>query len=417
MSVRSLTLENRWPRYASLASGLGMMVFSALTIRHFFAANYPESISAGSFCDINTFFNCNSSAFSRLAQIAGVPLGYFGLFLGGLVCLGAVFPSATFERTNKSLAVLNVAGVLLLFLYSVIGTRTLCVLCSGFYVFSIVSLLLFWRYGIDGDAPSLRARYLQPSVRYLAAFAVVLALGAYGFREYHAARKEAQSGGVAARIVRQYFSLPEVKTPTLISPYWSVKSTERFEDAPIQIVEYADFLCPDCLYMSEQLAKLKQEFKGKMNIAYQFFPLEGKCNSVVAKDLHPGACEVTYIAAAVDPAKFPQIHDEIWANYTSAKRKPEWRQELARRYGVETAIDSPDLHKRVADIINTGAEYDKTSDKYAHGIRSTPTMIINHRMVIGTFPYEQLRAIFQALVDKSEQKKFMENWAERRSQK
>jgi hypothetical protein len=26
-------------------------------------------------------------------------------------------------------------------------------------------------------------------------------------------------------------------------------------------------------------------------------------------------------------------------------------------------------------------------------------MILNNRMVIGTFPYQQLRAIFQALVD------------------
>jgi uncharacterized membrane protein/protein-disulfide isomerase len=406
----SLTLENRWPRYATLLAGLGMMVFSALTIRHFFAANYPASIWAGSFCDISAFFNCNSSAFSKLAQIGGVPLGYFGLFLGGLVALGAVFPSPEFERTNKSLATLNAIGVLALLLYSVIGTKSLCLLCSGFYLFSIFAFLLFWKCGIDGGDPSLRVRYLRPSVKHLAAFAVVLAIGAYGFRVYHDTKKEAQSGGAAARVVRQYFGLPVVKTPSIVSPYWTAKSTERFEDAPIQVIEYADFLCPDCLYLSQQLAKLRQEFQGKINIAFQFFPLEGKCNGVVAKDLHPGACEMAYIAAAQDPAKFAQIHDEIWANYTSAKRQPEWRKEFARRNGVEKTIDDPTLRRRVAEIINTGAEYDKTSDKYAHGVRSTPTMIINNRMIIGTFPYEQLRAIFQALVDKREQKNFIEHW-------
>jgi len=31
------------PRLASFASGLGMAVFSFLTIRHFFEANYPDS--------------------------------------------------------------------------------------------------------------------------------------------------------------------------------------------------------------------------------------------------------------------------------------------------------------------------------------------------------------------------------------
>ena len=70
------------------------------------------------------------------------------------------------------------------------------------------------------------------------------------------------------------------------------------------------------------------------------------------------------------------------------------------------------LQERVRQIIETGAEYDQTSDKYAHGVRSTPTLIINNRMVIGTFPYEQLRAIFQALVNKREQRKFMEKWQE-----
>ncbi len=66
-------------------------------------------------------------------------------------------------------------------------------------------------------------------------------------------------------------------------------------------------------------------------------------------------------------------------------------------------------------IIETGAEYEKTSDEYAHGIRSTPTLILNDRMVIGTFPYEQLRAIFQALVDEHErgrERKFIGSWFE-----
>jgi hypothetical protein len=39
-------------------------------------------------------------------------------------------------------------------------------------------------------------------------------------------------------------------------------------------------------------------------------------------------------------------------------------------------------------------------------------MIINNRMVIGTLPYAQLKAVFQALVEEHEQgtKKFIENW-------
>ena len=50
-----------------------------------------------------------------------------------------------------------------------------------------------------------------------------------------------------------------------------------------------------------------------MNIAFQFFPLEAKCNDVVDKDKHPGSCDLSYMAAH-DPEKFLSIHDEVFAD-------------------------------------------------------------------------------------------------------
>jgi hypothetical protein len=90
---------------------------------------------------------------------------------------------------------------------------------------------------------------------------------------------------------------------------------------------------------------------------------------------------------------------------------------LARKYGVEQAIDDPGTKDLVHRILRTGAEYEKTSDRWRHGVRSTPTMIVNNRMLIGTFPYPHLRTIFAALIERHEsarrddgQKKFMEHW-------
>jgi uncharacterized membrane protein/protein-disulfide isomerase len=399
------------PRILSFLSGIGMIAASALTIRHFFLANYPATIFTGTFCDISAFFNCDASAFSPISQVLGIPLGYFGLFLGTLVALGAVIPSEAFERTNKALALLNVLGVLGLFAFSVFVMGSLCLLCSGFYLFSILSFVLFWIYGIGRERKNLFARWVRPSLRLLAVFAVIAAAGAYGVVQYHDAKKEAQAG-MAANVVKQFYELPKVAWPSFLSPYWSVKSTERFEDAAIQIVEYADFLCPDCLYLVQQIDKLKQEFAGKINVVFQFFPLEGICNTVVPEkgSLHPGACEMTFIAAG-NLARFREIHDEIWANFRSA-RNPEWRRALAKKYGTEEAIADLAVRDLVERIINTGAEYERTSDEFSHGIRSTPTILINNRMIIGTLPYQHLRAIFQALVDERESggRKFIENW-------
>jgi len=202
-----------------------------------------------------------------------------------------------------------------------------------------------------------------------------------------------------------------VQNPSIISPYYTIQSSERFEDAPIRIIEYADFQCPDCLKLVKDLEDLKKEFGDKMNVVFQFFPLDGKCNTVVDKDKHPQSCALSYIAAH-DPSQFLAIHDEIFANMEKT-RSDEWVLGLARKYGLEEALTDENTQKIVNDIINTGREYAPTSDRYEFGIRSTPTMIINGRMVIGTLPKVQLRAILQALLDldeKTEKSGFIEDW-------
>jgi len=410
---RSLTLNGvTLPRILSFIAGLGMIVASAMTIEHYFAANFPETIFEGSFCDINAFFNCDSSAFSNISQIFGIPLGFFGIIMGGLVSLGTLFPSEAFERTNKSLSLLNVVGVVTLLLYSVFILGSLCLLCSGFYLSSILSWVLFWKYGIDGEEEGIVRRWTRPSILHLAAYTVVVAAGGYGFMIFHDAKVDAQTGGVASRIVDQYFSLPEVPLPSVMSPLWTIQSTEEFADAPIQIVEYADLLCPDCRFLSEQLHELELEFPGQMNVIFQPFPLEAVCNDVVEKDLHAGACEITLMAAH-DPAQFTAIHDEIWAAWPEP-RKPEWRQAMAERFGVTDGPSDPETQALVHALIQTGKEYEKTSDQYSFGIRSTPTMILNGRMVIGTLPQEQLKAIFEAIIQVAEGgDRFLEAWERR----
>ncbi|MGD0484146.1 MAG: vitamin K epoxide reductase family protein, partial [Gemmatimonadales bacterium] len=333
----SLTL-NGWkgPRLASLLIGLGMIGASLLTIHHFFAANFPASIYAGSFCDISAFFNCNSSAFAPIAQFGGVPLGYFGLMVGALVVLGTLFPSETLERTNLSIATVNALGVVGLAVYSVAFYGSLCLYCSLYWLFSLISFGVFWRWGVGREIPGGVRRLARPSVLVLAVFAVVLAGGAFGYARFTAAKALAQTGGDAARVVREYFALPHVAWPSTISPFWSVRSTARFEDAPIQVVEYADFLCSDCLMAYKQMQVLKRDFAGKINIAFQPFPLEARCNGVVDKNKHPGACDVTAIALAAGPERFSRIHDEIFDHFRQAKTAP-WREALALRYGVAGA--------------------------------------------------------------------------------
>ncbi len=410
---RSLTLNGvTLPRILSFISGLGMIVASVMTIEHYFAANFPETIFEGSFCDINAFFNCDSSAFSEISQIRGVPLGFFGVIVGALVLLGTLFPSPKFERSNKSISLINVIGVVTLLAYSVFVLGSLCLLCSGFYLCSIISFVLFWKYGIDGDAKGFFGKWARPSILHLLTFGVVTMVGAYGFAHFHEAKADAQTGGVQARIIDQYFSLPEVGPPSVLSDTWAIQSTEEFDEAPVQIVEYADLLCPDCKRLADQLGQLAEEFPGKMNVVFQPFPLEAVCNDVVEKDLHPEACNIHYLAA-YDTEKFKDIYDHVWGNWPPPRgaERVDWIRELGEQFGVSEGMTDPDTQTRVHELIQTGKEYEKTAEEYSYGIRSTPTMIINGRMVIGTLPYDQLRAIIEEIIARAEGgSQFLEAW-------
>ena len=198
LTLRGVTL----PRVLVFFAGAGMAVCAALSIQLFFAANYPPSAVDPAWANVNAFLACDTSARSGVAQVAGVPLGYFGLVMGMLVAFGAVFPSAGFERTNKALSVFNAVVVVALFGYSVLVVGSLCPLSAGYYVSAISGLGLFAAYGIDREQQGLRARWLRPSSTHLLAFAVLLVVGGWGLREYHKVRRQSGPGGVAALAVR-----------------------------------------------------------------------------------------------------------------------------------------------------------------------------------------------------------------------
>jgi len=244
----------------------------------------------------------------------------------------------------------------------------------------------------------------------LALFVMVSTIGAWGLVRYADARRQNLESDAAQKVVAQFLNLPVVHWPSQVSRYYTVRSTPRFEDAPIRIVEFADPLCVDCRVFFAQMRQLEKEFAGQVNVAYQFFPLEARCNDVVEKDKHPGACDLSYMLAA-DTAKFAALHEEIYANMDSA-RLASWRSSLAARFGVAWALRDPAVQQRDPRLIQTGREYARTSDKYAFGIRSTPTMIVNGRMLIGTLPIEQMRAVMRALVDAhgASSSSFMESW-------
>jgi protein-disulfide isomerase len=396
------------PRILAALTALGLGVVAVLTIRHYFTVQFPGSLADAAACRADTFFDCTDSATTWIAAPYGVPIGVIGLVVSGTLLMAALFPSPPFESFTRRLSLVNALLAATLSVYSIVVLRSLCPLCS------LYTLLAVLHVSIGGLLPSTAVlqdsgRSLSFALRYLAVILAVTLFAGWSVTMYRDAREAARAGGEAAAVARSFLVLEQLPQPSLLSPYWIVRSTDRFEDAPIRIIEYGDFLCTDCRFFAEQVHRLEQDFPGQLNVAWQFFPLEATCNDVVDKDKHPGACDLAYIAA-FRPAQFRAIHDEIFAAGDAARDR-QWQQDLARRYNAQAALGDSATHALVGKLIDTGAEYEKTAAQYAHGIRSTPTLLVNGRMIIGTLPYEQLRAIVLALLEEQGAKRrFIENW-------
>lgn len=397
-------------RNTAAAAGLGMAIVAALTVRHWFSVQFPASLADATSCGAAaSFFSCLDSANAPVAAPLGIPIGVYGLLVGGLLLLAALFPSAEFERFARRVSGLNLVLAAGLSAYSIVVLRSLCPLCFSYTGLSLVHFALVMvmrRQAGDAWAP---LRPATAGIRYLVVFGVVTILAGWSVSVHREAKVAATSGSEADRLAARFMALEPVREPSFISPYMAIQSTPRFGDAPVRMVVYGDFLCSDCRFLAEQVHRLEQEFPGRLNVAFQFFPLEAKCNDVVDKDKFPGACDLAY-AAAYRPERFRAIHDELFAAGPAA-RSASWQREFIRRHDAEAALTDPATRDVVHRMIATGAEYEKTSEQYAHGIRSTPTTIVNGRMLIGTLPYEHLRAIVQALLAESgATSRYLENW-------
>jgi protein-disulfide isomerase len=149
------------------------------------------------------------------------------------------------------------------------------------------------------------------------------------------------------------------------------------DDAPITLVEFADFECPHCREFSENFATIQQKFPN-IQLVYKDFPLT---------DIHPWA-ETGAIAARCafiqSPAAFWKMHDAIFKAQDDITPDNAWDQfnGFAKDEGLDadvfkSCMASPEAKKAV------DANHD---DGVMLGINSTPTVYVNGRPVVGGDP-------------------------------
>ncbi len=377
-SSKRLTLNGLTvPHSIFLILSVAMVGVSAYLTNHFYEAHFPKGFgSDNSLCEISAFWGCAKASTSALGSLFHVPTSFFGVIVGLIGVMGAIFPSETSEKFSKFVYSLNAVGCLVLLVYSLIALKGLCPFCTVYYVLSFLAVFVFFKNSTVQPFPEAK-----PIIIY----AIVTLIPSVMMYNYYV-KTIADQSNLSGQYIAQYDSLANPGDPAVPSPYRIYSSTEKFSDAPLRVSVFSDFECPFCKVVSNQMAALIAEFKGKINIQYLFYPLDNACNPNIKSSFHKFACKAAYLSAC-DKNNFSKNHDLIFERQEelSFENLSKWEKEL----GLTGCFDNKSIQDDVRQTISAGTQYD---------LKSTPTIIINGRKIEGTIPTVHIKAILRKIL-------------------
>lgn len=150
-------------------------------------------------------------------------------------------------------------------------------------------------------------------------------------------------------------------------------------DAPVTVVEYADYECPYCQQIQPDLDKLEAAYKGKVAFAYKDVPLPMHANAQKAS-------EAAHCAGA--QGKYWEYHDVL---LTSKKLGYADLKEHARALKLDGKVFD--------QCLDSGAQAGLVKANLAEGqslqLPGTPSFVINGRFFGGGLSYDALRAVVE----------------------
>src|SRR5437773_5090412 len=133
--------------------------------------------------------------------------------------------------------------------------------------------------------------------------------------------------------------------------------------APVTVVEYGDFECPNCKQAAPGVKLLLARFPGRVRLVWRHFPLE---------EVHPHALDAALAAeVAAGQGKFWPMHDLLFENQRHLKRPQ------LRSYAQRLELDMVRYDADMADTVYLQRVREDIAGANASGVRSTPTFFLN----------------------------------------
>jgi protein-disulfide isomerase len=135
------------------------------------------------------------------------------------------------------------------------------------------------------------------------------------------------------------------------------------EHAPVTLLEYGDFECPNCKVAVQTPKLLLDRFPNRIRFIFRHFPLQ---------DAHPHAlmaAEVSETAAA--QGKFWEMHDLLFEN------QPHLKDRDLHRYASEIGLDLARYTAEMDDHIYLQKVREHVAGGRRSHIRATPTFFVD----------------------------------------
>lgn len=393
-----------------IASALLGTVISGLMIEHHSSAG--KSL-AGMICGEGEASGCNVVNKSAFSELFALPTALYGFILYGFIFVASVFYFLQEEVILLQLslygAIVALVADLFLAAYAYGVLKVFCLLCNLSYLSTL--LIFFPAYKIFRDLKkeqkvgwkiqffSWQMRKPVPLTLLIVAFLLVPVSGSYIFaRTSSATSDKAQTSGDTNQLLRkafdeiytQYRSEPEINLDL------SVLESEGTANPVLTIVEFADPLCPFCAHMTLRLHAFAEKHPDTVRLYYAHFPLDKNCNPMMQRQLHEGACELSYAAhcAGVQGKFFPALSRiYIEQNYWHGNVSGTSLQKVIGDNGLnsakfQTCLKSSSTRRAIARAISEGAKVP---------VQGTPTLVVNGRRFPGVH-YEFIDYVLEEML-------------------
>jgi Na+/H+ antiporter NhaA len=154
------------------------------------------------------------------------------------------------------------------------------------------------------------------------------------------------------------------------------------DDAPVTIVEYADFECPFCGQAEPALRELLSEFGDDLRYVFRNLPLP---------DVHPHAQLAAEVAEAADKqGRFWEMHDLLFAHQDALEPR-----ELVG-YAAALELDTDRVKRELGRNEHAMRIARDTESAELSGVTGTPTFFVNGARHHGAYDLETLEAAVRA---------------------